>query len=66
MKYGNEPSWLFVQEWLTPAHRSTLALYSEGLDLYSAIPAFCCGCIRLGLLVAYPGDCLLSIECRTD
>ena len=42
------------------------ACCSAGVDLCPVIPACCCSCFRQRLLAAYPGDCLLSIGCRTD
>jgi len=59
-----EQSRLFELEHCVTVRRSTLAHYSTGLDLCSAIPACCCSCFRQRLLVASP-DCLLSIGCRT-
>jgi len=49
----------------TLAQCSTLAHCSVGFNLRPAIPA-CCSCFRQHLLMAWPGDCLFSIGCRTD
>ena len=51
---------------MVSARHRMLAHCSVGLDLRPAIHACCCSCFRQRLLAAYPGDCLLSIGCRTD
>jgi len=51
---------------LVLAHCSMLVHFSVDFDFRPACPACRCSCFRQCLLVAYAGDCLLSIGCWTD